>query len=267
MRLGPLTGAISTCLAIGCSAVVSGTPETADAEVGQTSAALIEIERTGESTYAVARFARAREGQLGERELRLLKVNIDLPALGSCSASGRDAQMAAPAARGIELVDMGQVTTRVGDRVVVLDQRRFPDVLDSFFGVVYSGEAPFVPEGGYDIQVAGQSIQGHAPQELNDVRIAGQASPGAQLASGDALDLTWARGDARDVVYVDVSSAAFAGTCAYADTGRATLPVRLPAGETRVVVHRLHRETVVVTGVGPAEVRFDFSKALTINAR
>jgi hypothetical protein len=86
----------------------------------------------------------------------------------------------------------------------------------------------------------------------------------ASLPAAEELQVTWRAGDARDLVYVEVSGSTDLGTlgvCAFRDSdGRGSLPSGLlgVSGAGSLAFHRLREVAADVKALDAAEVRFDF---------
>jgi hypothetical protein len=264
---------------LGCSANVVATPEAADADATTSSAAFVEISRTGgEASRVAARFARVRGGAIGDQEMDLLRVTLPLPALDTCAVASAPRKSAeAPSPRAVELADVGALSVEAGGSSQTLAARQLPDVLDLVSGVVYTGEAPLPARGRHELRASGRpeldmpafSISAQAPGELADVRVAGQSGGAITLPAG-AVELSWEAGAPDDLVYVDIASRGQTTLrCAFADAGHAVVPASAlaQAEDGTMTLHRLHRESFHVRGIDRGEVRFDLAKTITFSRR
>lgn len=267
---------------LGCSANVVASPEAADADATTSSAAFVEISRTGgEASRVAARFARVRGGTIGDQEMDLLRVTLPLPALDTCAVASAPRKSAdAPSPHAVELADVGALSVEAGGSSQTLAARQLPDVLDLVSGVVYTGEAPLPARGRHELRASGRpeldlpafTISAQAPGELADVRVAGQSGSAIALPAGapSSIELSWEAGAPEDLVYVDIASRGQTTLrCAYADAGHAVVPasVLAQAEDGSMTLHRLHRESFHVRGIDRGEVRFDLAKTITFSRR
>lgn len=289
--LAPLLGSA----ALGCS--LSTAPDAADAEAGTSQAALVTLERSstdGARVDVVARVVRAHGGPLDEAALQLAGLGDALPALGTCAPvdgpgllGAREGGLAA-ASRGLELLQLGGVALEVGDTFrAPLVARHVPDPAGVLSGVVYN--ARISPEGAglmaarATVTVRAQPAPGDAegaafaatvsvPRDLTDVRLAGQDP--RELAATGAAELTWAIDgeEPSTTIGVEIRPADATRTayrCAFADTGRASLPAAvLASDEGTLVLRRVQRERFRLEGHGASrreadgEIRFDAVRTL-----
>jgi len=293
VALAPLLGSA----ALGCS--LSTAPDAADAEAGTSQAALVTLERSstdGARVDVVARVVRAHGGPLDEAALQLAGLGDALPTLGTCAAvdgpgllGAREGGLAGTAAsRGLELLELGGVALEVGDTFrAPLVARHVPDPAGVLSGVVYN--ARISPEGASllapratvtvraqpapgDAEGAGFTATVSVPRDLTDVRLAGQDP--RDLSATGAAELTWATdGDEPSTtIGVEIRPADATRTayrCAFADTGRASLPAAvLASDEGTLVLRRVQRERFRLDGHGAVrreadgEIRFDAVRTL-----
>ncbi len=236
--------------ATGCSAVVSGSGEEADAQsTSVTGVVVVDRSVSDESSRgeASARFVRLR-GAIDNGALRLVGAGLDLPPVGECSTV-RDGT----SSRSVELLDVGAISIESnGGQHVALAQRQVPDVVDLVSGSVYSAriDETTVPSGadvailvGGSNDVPAFSVRAKTPEAPSSVRMTGS-------------DLTWNAGT--DAIYVDVS-----GTrCSFADDGHAVIPASVLAEEGTLSIHRVRREKLSIPGLDGGEVRFDFARTI-----
>ncbi len=170
--------------------------------------------------------------------------------------------------RGVELLDVGQVTVMSeGASMTVLSPRSMPDPAGVVSGVLYASKAPnafaagskvsFAWPGGSDLH-EGYALSVTAPRDPVDIRVAHGAS---------GLDVTWdsSEADSRDNIYVDVASTSsrIVVRCASADQGYLRVPASLVTiDEGTVSVHRTHTEPFKARGIDPGEVRFDLASVV-----
>jgi len=275
----------------GCS--FSAVADAQDASEAVTSqSALVTVERTqdGTKTEVVARVLRGAErGPVDEAALRLAGFPEELPALGTCAAASQ--AVSAPATRGLELVDLGQVAVELSDGTrTPLVARHVPDPAGVLSGVMYNARisdperAPSAEPARVIVRAAGNAQDPDAlsfvalvsvPHDLTDVRLAG-VEPREWAAVPGPVELTWAAGDGEAIVAIDVRAADGRTTsrCTFADAGRASLS--LPSDEGSLVLHRVQRERFRLDGrdahkgqKSDGEIRFDTARVVTLsrNAR
>jgi hypothetical protein len=254
----------------GCSASVD-LPD-AEAQTSTSASAVIVVERGPSGDAIVARFMRARQGNVDDLALRTAGVQ-DLPSVGTCITSlSFEGPMTA---RAVDLLDVGAVTWETSSQSTVLLPRSLPDPAGMVSGYFYSARTndavaaattsrvSLRASGGADLP-EGFAVSLALPHELADVSAASTAN---------GVDVTWdaTDADARDFVYVDVL-AREGGTvarCSANDVGRLTLPasvlgsVEEPSASSSLSVHRVHREPFKARGIDPGEVRFDLARVVT----
>jgi hypothetical protein len=257
MHSAPLLPLAFCAVSLGCSAAVSGSPESADAESSGPSAAVVVVERTVSASdahaSAVARFVRMRSGAVDEDALRMVGAAVDFPALGTCAVA--PSAGASGSARAVELLDVGTISLEVNGLQTNLEARLLPDIVDLISGVVYATpatEAEALPaRGAYTLRATGSLeldvqpfvVSARAPDEPTLVQVAqvhvaeardqGTTDEGAgasvTLAAGADVEITWEAGSLDDLVYVDIAgnpdhaSNQASTRCLFADVGRATL--------------------------------------------
>jgi hypothetical protein len=239
--------------ATGCSAVVSGSGEEADAQSTSVTGVVV-VDRTvsDESSRgeASARFVRLR-GAIDDGALRLVGAGLDLPPVGEC-ATVRDHT----SSRSVQLLDVGAISIEANNQRVALAQRQVPDVVDLVSGSVYSAriDQATIPSGasvavmvGGSADVPAFSVRAKTPDAPAAVRL---------TLDGSSADLTWAAGG--DAIYVDVGST----RCAFADDGHGVIPTSAFAEEGTLTVHRVRREKLSIPGLDGGELRFDFARAV-----
>jgi hypothetical protein len=233
-----------------------------------TATAIVVVERadTLRGDTISARFVRVKQGLVDDAALRMAGVTEDLPALGTCSAPV-ESTASAPN-RAVELLDVGQVSLASADTAqpnAVLLPRSMPDPAGVVSGYFYASRATDTFAGGSQmtLKASGGSdlresfaVNVTAPRDLADIHVTPAAT---------GLDIAWEKGEAHDVVYVDVLSPRLVVRCAAADTGRLAIPSTVINGidEGQLAVHRLHKEAFRAKGIDPGEVRFDTAKVVT----
>jgi hypothetical protein len=273
--LFPLLGPVLASSALGCS--FNAVADAADADVAQANVqALVTVERADSREAradVVARVARVRTGTLDEASLKLAGLGDDFPALGTCtsqtgslgSGAGSSSTSTAGAfgSRGLELVDVGQVSLEGPDGLrAPLVARQVPDPAGMLSGVMYSarisdptqhaGTSPVTltvraPGVTGDPESLAFVAQVTLPKDLSEVRLGGLDPKDFAATTGSPADLTWqAAQDSEDLVVVDLKSADRAARCTFADVGRASLLTpatnELLQDATSLTVHRIHRE-------------------------
>jgi hypothetical protein len=228
------------------------------------------------SAQAFAGVVRVPEMADPEPLLRLYGGGQALPAAGQCApvSRGRDSLNAAELTRA-EFLDAGDVSLLVSGVKTLLAPRAFPSSVTELPGVVYTSRdrasEPLPGGASYALRASGSEqlpaleVRVQAPELLSDVAVGG--APLASIASlpaAEELQVTWRAGDARDLVYVEVSGSTDLGTlgvCAFRDSdGRGSLPSGLfgVSGAGSLAFHRLREVAADVKALDAAEVRFDF---------
>lgn len=246
--------ALALFAATGCSAVVTGSPEEADAH-GTSVTGVVVVDRTisGDEASrgeASARFVRL-QGAIDDGALRLVGAGLDLPAIGECSIV-RDQT----STKSVELLDVGAISIESGGQRIALAQRQVPDVVDLVSGSVYSAridEGSVPSSADVAVMVSGSadvpafSVRAKTPDAPSNVRVTMGAS---------SVSLDWAAG--HDAVYVDVNGS----RCSFGDDGHATIPANLFGDDGVVTVHRVRREKLSIPGLDGGELRFDFARVI-----
>lgn len=260
-------GAMSVLSLVGCG-VSTGGMDQPDAEAASSNAtAIVVVERTvgpGDASRdaVVARFVRVRQGPVDDPALRLAGAALDLPAPGTCTTPELPA---VAAGRNVELVDVGSVSLEG----TALSPRAMPDPSGAVSGVFYSARAvdAFTPGARVQLRATGGDLaEGFqvnvpSPRDVGDVHLATTAA---------GLELGWdtTDADARDVVYVELSSAStLVARCTALDVGRFVIPPSMLAGleDGHLAVHRVHREPFRARGIEPGEVRFDLARVIAFH--
>jgi hypothetical protein len=283
-RLPQLLGLL--LLAAACEPVPEGTEP-----VATTTHALLRVERsdlldageqaTGTAFAGVVRFPETADP---EPLLRLSGKALRLPAAGQCQTASRERELDAPAeAAHAEFLEAGDVLLSASEGRTQLAPHNFPSTQADLSGVVYSsrdrasdplpGGAPYLLRTTGSDQLPALEVQVQAPDLLSEVTIDGTAlAPGSTVASTSDVTVSWRRGDARDLVYVEVVDAELGrlGVCAFRDSeGRGTLPrgVFGASGAGSLALHRLREVAADVRGIDAAEVRFDFELTAEVSFR
>lgn len=233
-----------------------------------------ETEATGVAFAGIVRVPELADPEL---LLRLSGKGPTLPAPGQCMSASheRDVMPAGDLGRA-EFLDAGDVLLGTTAVQTLLAPRAFPLLpAEPLSGVVYTSRdrasAPLPGGASYLLkttgsdQLPGLELRVQAPEELRDVTVAG--APFDRLPNLDGsteLGITWRAGDARDLVYVEVSGATAGslGLCAFHDAdGRGVLPQGLfgATGQGSLAFHRLREVAADVPALDGAEVRFDFA--------
>lgn len=211
-----------------------------------------------------------------------------LPSTGSCMvlspAAEDEAASSFSSLSPIELLDAGDVTMRTNSTEMPLAARAFPDVGALVFGVFYTSrdatsDLPAPARYAFESSGSGQldrfAFEADAPAGPEDVRVGdADLADVVELDAGVGAVVQWRAdeggegGRARDVIYVDVTSAHGATVrCAFKDTGRGVIPGSLldpstlgplPASAT-LAVHRTRQVPFSASGIDLGEVRFDLS--------
>jgi hypothetical protein len=87
------------------------------------------------------------------------------------------------------------------------------------------------------------------------------------VAAGEVwIDLAWEAGE--DLIYVDVvAKRAPTLRCAFADSGRASIPNFAQLDSGTLFVHRVHGEAFHTKGIDAGEIRFDFARVVAFSRR
>ena len=258
-------------------------PETTEAsEVATTTHALLRVERSAvvgaedqATGMAFAGVLRMPETADPEPLLRLSGRGLSLPVAGACTALSRERAVMSSDIGRAEFLEAGDVTLRASETETLLAPRLFESSQTELSGVAYSsrdrasdpvpGGAAYVLKTTGSDQLPALELRVQAPEVLSDVAVGGVAlAEVAELAGANELSVTWRAGDARDLVYVEVTGSSEAGTlgvCAFRDSdGRGSLPRGLfgAAGAGSLAFHRLRSVATDVGALDAAEARFDF---------
>lgn len=275
----------SAAALLGCA--VEPSSYASDADVGTTQA-LVSIERTVQARLpdegraeAFAGFLKAPPEADPAAVLKLTGLSRELPAEGQCNGGReRDGSIRLAPLTKVELVDAGNLAVEAGGTTTTLAPRAFPTVTDLVSGVVYTSRdrarEQLPPDRAYRVSASGGflpafSAQAVAPSELSYVTV--NRAPIEELETLSArapVELAWAPGEARDIVYVDVTidGGQPALLCAFRDdAGVATIPAGLlpSSGTGTLGLHRLRVERFQRDGLAQVELRFDFEVEASVS--
>jgi hypothetical protein len=240
-----------------------------------------EDEATGRAFAGIVRVPREVDP---ERLLSVSGMGLSLPAAGKCAATARERDVLADHELGrAEFVDAGDVLLGAIQAQTQLAPRAFPSSqMELLSGVVYTSRdqasAPFPGGARYLLKTSGSEqlapleLAVDAPALLTDVRVEGSSlADVTELPSAQSLQVTWLAGDARDLVYVELTGEAGpVGVCSFQDSaGRGQLPSGLfgATGEGSLSFHRLREVAADVASLDAAEVRFDFELSAEVSFR
>ncbi|MDC0683920.1 hypothetical protein [Sorangium atrum] len=243
------------------------------------------VEGAGAVTNVLAKFMRLSSAMDPELAEGAVGKPFVLPSAGSCMvlspAADDEAASSISSLSPIELLDAGDVTMKTESTEMPLAARAFPDVGALVFGVFYTSRdatsdlpapARYVFESSGSGQLDRFAFEADAPAGPEEVRIGdAELADGVDLDAGVGAVVQWRAdegGRARDVIYVDVTSAHGATVrCAFKDTGRGVIPGSLldpstlgplPANAT-LALHRTRQVPFNTSGIDLGEVRFDLS--------
>lgn len=275
-----------TALSAACT--VAPVEAGADADVGSTHA-LLTIERSQtENTLeapraaAFAGFVRTPPEVDASAMLRLAGFGLDLPSVGMCAEPSRDRSSGIklnPLGR-VEFLDAGEVQLRTSATNVALATRALPAVTDLIAGVVYTtrdrAADPLPAATNYVLSTTGASrlpgfsVNAAAPALLDSAALGGALLTELGTVSvRNPLQLSWAPGKARDLVYVELTTQDGSATtrCTFRDdagTGNVPVGAFVGTGAGEVSLHRVHSEPFASGGVDAGEVRFDFEQSANV---
>jgi hypothetical protein len=285
-RVGRLTLACSAlAVAAGCS--VTPADYSSDADTGSTHG-LITIERSQVENSselpratAFAGFVRTPPEVDANAMMRVAGFGLDLPAVGLCAEPNRERDSSVPLSplSRVEFLDAGDVVLRTANTSAALATRAFPAVTDLIAGVVYTTRdrtADPLPAGAaYSLSTTGGvlsaiNVNANAPALLSGVIVG--SSPLAELGTVAAhapVNLTWNRGLAGDLVYVELATQDGSATtrCTFRDdagTGSVPSGAFAGVGAGELSLHRVHSETFTSGSVDAGEVRFDFEQSANV---
>lgn len=307
MRTMTIRALLLSCAGmVGCS---SSGGEDAGAELGAGSGtlALMRLERfsqpLGDDTSAPAASAAgprivanakvARYSGLdGSSVLKLL--GVDVRDGDSCTVTGRlDDFPMAPEAR-VELLSVGNISLRVGERAHTFSPQLFPDLATTASGWFYAGhvdldaaragepkpepKADGGPERGDEYVLTAQGAQGvgrfelsvAAPNEVSGLEVSGASleQDGALNRASDAA-LTWEPEDMRDRLELEVFAGGSVLSCSVRDDGQFLLPhaklALLEADQqASLVLRRVRVLNTQMDGIENAYVRIASTRTLQL---
>lgn len=212
---------------------------------------------------------------------QLIGLELALPDMSQCVTRTRagDADQPVATSERLELLDVGDVSLVADGKSTTLAPMAFPTVTDLISGVLYTTRdlsAEPLPAGvQYSVRTAGGAVSavdlnGSAPSELAGVTVGGVPLADVTRISPSApIDLTWAVGDAGDVVYVELSAdGSDPAVCAFQDDfGVGSVPAGAFAGSGpgRFSLHRVRAREFASDDIESAELRFDFELAAVVS--
>ncbi len=270
------TTLVAAVAALSCTAEVP--PYSTDADTGSAQA-FVSIERTTRAHELSDTRAEAFAGVLQtppemdpSAVLKLTGLIRELPTEGLCSDGRERGSVRLGPLSKVELLDAGNLAIDAGIPTS-LAPRAFPTVTDLVSGVVYTTrdrDAERLPAAAdYRVTASGGSFQAFstqaaAPAELENVTVDGAPLAEVSVLGARApLAISWLAGEAKDLVYVELTSESGqpAMLCAFRDdAGSATVPSGFVPGSGRGTfgVHRLRMIPFQADGLTRAELRFDF---------
>lgn len=283
-RIAPALALTALSAACTVAPVEAGT----DADVGSTHA-LITVERSQTENSLEAPRAAAFAGFVhtppevdANAMLRLAGFGLDLPSVGMCAEPTRDRSsgMKLNPLGHVEFLDAGDVQLRTSATGVALATRALPAVTDLIAGVVYTtrdrAADPLPAATGYTLSTTGASrlpafsVNAAAPSLLTAVAVSSAPLTDLSLVSvRSPITVSWDRGQARDLVYVELTTQDGNATtrCTFRDdAGAGSIPVGafVGTGAGEVSLHRVHSQPFASGGVDAGEVRFDFEQSANV---
>jgi hypothetical protein len=266
-----------------------GTPEQNE-PVPTSTHALLRVERsarTGEENVATgtafAGVVRIPDSMDPEPLLRLSGNSLAVPALGQCSAPNRERDTVTSGSFAQpEFLAAGEVLLLASNAQTLLAPHVFPSSDTEPSGVVYTtrdqaseplpGGASYLLKSTGSEQLPALELGVQAPELLAGVSVAGTELAALEgVATSDDVAVQWRPGDARDVVYVEITAqSGTLGVCAFRDSdGSGSLPRGLfgATGAGSLAFHRLREVVAEVPALDGAEVRFDFKLTADVNFR
>ncbi len=280
-----LAGAVSAA----CS--VAPVEDGADADTASSTHALITVERSSSANpaeatrgAAFAGFVRTPPEVDAGAMLRLAGFGLDLPAIGQCAEPNRDRSSKVPLSPfgRVEFLDAGDVSLRTSTTSALLATRALPAVTDLIAGVVYTtrdrAAEPLPASTNYTLSTSGGvlrafSVNAAAPAQLSAVTVGGTAlAELGSVAPRSPLSFSWARGQAGDLVYVELSvhdghDGSATTRCTFSDeagTGAVPAAAFVGVGPGELSLHRVHSEPFSSGSVDAGEVRFDFEQSANV---
>jgi hypothetical protein len=278
------------CLALGATAFACANeaPTVVDGGERAKTLAVITVDRSDPalpgspgSASAIARFVSVPEFSDATRLLVASGAIFELPALGTCQlAEAQDELEGATALLGpVEFVEAGEVTLAASGVTTPLVPHAFPAV-GTFSGVLYTTrdrESSALPSAvPYVVSVTGSPgmsavhTVAEAPPVPAHVRIGGADLGDIDVVRTDrAIDVSWERGAATDIVYVELLSYDGSPTtvCSFPDqvgTGTVAAGTVAGTGGGRIAVHRLRQRHIGAATAALGEIRFDFQVGASV---
>jgi hypothetical protein len=289
MRSTPTRALLLACAAlVGAGCTSSGNEDAGAEGPGTASLALLRLERFQQdaeeapgrlvTSAKIARFS----GLDGSSVLKLLGVE-PRDGEGCTVASRLDGFPLAPEAR-LELLSIGDISLRAGERVQTLAPRLFPDLASTASGWFYaSGAELAVVDGGverddYALSASGEQGIGHfelalsAPGAVEGLQLAGLRLDGEQpavLARDADVQVSWDPEDMRDQLELELYAGSTVLSCAASDDGQFTLPAAKLAlleadPQASIVVRRVLTVPAEMQGIESALVRFATTRTATL---
>jgi hypothetical protein len=296
MRTTTIRALLFSCagVVLGCS---SSGSEDAGAELGMGtgSVALMRLERfasQGEdvqgATRVVANAKVARfSGLDGSSVLKLL--GADMRDGDSCSVAGRLDDFAMASDARVELLSVGDLSLRIGDRAHTFSPQLFPDLATTASGWFYAGHVDLIqqrvleprPDGGAErdeYTLAAQGAQGigrfdlsvAAPNEVSGLELGGISleQEGALSRAVDA-ELTWEPEDLRDRVELEIAAGGSVLSCSVRDDGQFVLGHQKLAlleqdPQASLVLRRVRDLSTEMQGIETAYVRIASTRTLSL---
>jgi hypothetical protein len=279
------------CLALGATAFACANeaPTVVDGGERAKTLAVITVDRNDPasadlagSASAIARFVSVPEFSDASRLLVASGAIFELPALGTCQAAeAQDELEGANALLGpVEFVEAGEVTLAASGVTTPLVPHAFPAVGTFASGVLYTTrdrESSALPSAvPYVVSVTGSPemtavrAQADAPPVPAHVRVGGADLGDIDVVRTDrAIDVSWERGAAADVVYVELLSYDGSPTtvCSFPDqvgAGSISAGTFAGAGGGRIAVHRLRQRHIGAASASVGEIRFDFQVGASV---
>jgi hypothetical protein len=281
MRSTTIPALLFACAALaGCTS--SGSEDAGAEGPGSASLAMLRLERFQQgdqdgrlvANAKIARFT----GLDGSSVLKLLGVE---PREGEgCTVGSRLDGFPLPPEARLELLSIGDISLRAGERVQTLSPRLFPDLASTASGWFYASGAELeAVDGGveredyYALSASGEQGIGHfelalsAPGAVTGLKLDGK-DPTTLARSAD-VQLSWDPEDMRDQVELEIYAGSSVLSCAAGDDGQFTLPAAKLAlldadPQASIVVRRVLAVSTDMQGVESAVVRFATTRTATL---
>lgn len=256
------------------------------------SVGVLHVERSraesADSGRTVLRAAFARyQGIDGDSVARLLGTGSSAP-LGACALVDPSDALGAEEA-DVELLDVGALHVAVAGTEARLSPRTFPDLASVLAGVFYAGDAAlampepevdeyrFLAEGG--VEVGAFEVIVPAPADPSAVQLVGADGTFAgldgrltEVTREGALTLQWDGEDPRDLVEIEITSAAQTLACQARDEGSFRIPAEdlalLEADpNARISVRRVRVSPFDALGLDAAFARVAATRSFPLSVR